>query len=268
MNSHSTKQIRTDHKDLIQDIAFDFYGKRVATASLDQSVKIWNINENNEWVFKEELKINPGLSKVAWAHPEFGSLLAVAFDRLVWIYEETCFGTGRNTQNGWVKRNTLQDARFAITDLKFAPKFLGLQLVVCTQNGEVRIYESTDILSSNVWTIVHPELKTNMSSCSSCSWSTCFNLPILLALGSDETNPTSDKLVIFEYNENNRTYSRIERVQNVICTEPIRSLAFAPSIGKLYHVLAIASKSLLVATIKNTPYDLLSSYIYSQLYII
>jgi hypothetical protein len=36
MNSQSslTKQVKTDHKDLIQDIAFDFYGKRVATASL------------------------------------------------------------------------------------------------------------------------------------------------------------------------------------------------------------------------------------------
>ena len=57
MSSYSTKKIRTGHKDLIQDIAFDFYGKRVATASLDQTVKIWNIKENNEWEFKEELKV-------------------------------------------------------------------------------------------------------------------------------------------------------------------------------------------------------------------
>ena len=56
--NYATKQIKTDHKDLIQDIAFDFYGKRVATASLDQSVRIWNITENNEWIFKEELKVN------------------------------------------------------------------------------------------------------------------------------------------------------------------------------------------------------------------
>jgi WD40 repeat protein len=57
MTTYQTKQIKTDHNDLIQDIAFDFYGKRAATASLDQSVKIWNINDNNEWVFKEELKV-------------------------------------------------------------------------------------------------------------------------------------------------------------------------------------------------------------------
>lgn len=196
------------------------------------------------------MKISPGLQKVAWAHPEFGSLLAVAFDRLVWIYEETCFGTGRSTQNGWVRRLALHDSRAAITDLKFAPKYLGLQLVICTQNGEVRIYECNDIINSNVWTIVHPDLKTYMSSLSSCSWSTCFNLPILLALGSDESNPTSDKLIIFEHNENTRQYSRIEKNQSQICTDPIRSLAFAPSVGKLYHTLAIASKSLLVSTIK------------------
>jgi nucleoporin SEH1 len=57
MNSFTTKQIKTDHKDLIQDIAFDFYGKRVATASLDHSVRIWYIDEKNEWIFKEELKV-------------------------------------------------------------------------------------------------------------------------------------------------------------------------------------------------------------------
>jgi WD40 repeat protein len=56
-SSSIKREIKTDHKDLIQDIAFDYYGKRVATASLDQTVKIWNINEKNEWILKEELKV-------------------------------------------------------------------------------------------------------------------------------------------------------------------------------------------------------------------
>jgi WD40 repeat protein len=255
MNSSSiTKQIKTDHKDLIQDIAFDFYGKRVATASLDQSVKIWTVNENNEWIFKEQLKINTGLHKVVWAHPEFGSLIAVACDRTVWIYEEASFGSGRNTLNGWVKHTpAFTYLRAPITDLKFAPKQLGLQLATCSQNGEARIYECTNISSPGGW---HEavDLKPNMTSCSSCSWSSCFNLPILLALGCDDaiTNASTEKLSIFEYNENDRTCPRIEKSQSVICSEPIRSLAFAPSIGKLYHVLAIASRSLMIATIKPT----------------
>lgn len=35
-----TKQIESEHKDLIHDVSFDFYGKRMATCSSDQSVKV------------------------------------------------------------------------------------------------------------------------------------------------------------------------------------------------------------------------------------
>ena len=133
---------------------------------------------------------------------------------------------------------------------------MGLQLAVCSQNGEARIYECSNISSPNECTLVN--LKTNMNNCSSCSWSSCFNLPILLAIGSDETNTdyktntNSEKLTIFEHNHLDNTWGRIEKAPSVICSEPIRSLAFAPSIGKLYHVLAIASRSLMIATMKPT----------------
>jgi len=34
------KNITTDHKDLIHDVSYDFYGRRMATCSSDQSVKV------------------------------------------------------------------------------------------------------------------------------------------------------------------------------------------------------------------------------------
>lgn len=34
------KSIQTDHEDLIHDVAYDFYGERLATCSSDQSVKV------------------------------------------------------------------------------------------------------------------------------------------------------------------------------------------------------------------------------------
>lgn len=34
------KHINTEHKDLIHDVAFDFYGHRMATCSSDQNVKV------------------------------------------------------------------------------------------------------------------------------------------------------------------------------------------------------------------------------------
>ena len=34
------KSIQTDHEDLIHDVAYDFYGERLATCSSDQTVKV------------------------------------------------------------------------------------------------------------------------------------------------------------------------------------------------------------------------------------
>lgn len=39
-NLFEAKPINTDHKDLIHDVSYDFYGRRMATCSSDQSVKV------------------------------------------------------------------------------------------------------------------------------------------------------------------------------------------------------------------------------------
>jgi len=36
----TAKSIAAEHKDLIQDVAYDFHGKRMATCSCDQHVKV------------------------------------------------------------------------------------------------------------------------------------------------------------------------------------------------------------------------------------
>ena len=43
--SYVTKSINVDHEDLIHDVAYDFYGKRMATCSSDQKVKVWDQDE-------------------------------------------------------------------------------------------------------------------------------------------------------------------------------------------------------------------------------
>lgn len=35
------KNIQTDHKDLIHDVSYDFHGRRMATCSSDQYVKVF-----------------------------------------------------------------------------------------------------------------------------------------------------------------------------------------------------------------------------------
>lgn len=37
----TSRSIHADHKDLIHDVAYDFYGERLATCSSDQTVKVF-----------------------------------------------------------------------------------------------------------------------------------------------------------------------------------------------------------------------------------
>jgi len=44
------RNIKTEHKDLIHDVAYDFYGTRMATCSSDQTVRIWECDtETGNW---------------------------------------------------------------------------------------------------------------------------------------------------------------------------------------------------------------------------
>ena len=81
------------HDDFIHDVAFDFYGTRCATCSSDRKIKVWgkeNHADGEPWVLQSEWSAHLGsVWKVAWAHPEFGQVLAsCSFDRTVYVWEE------------------------------------------------------------------------------------------------------------------------------------------------------------------------------------
>ena len=87
------------------------------------------------------------VTKLSWAHPEFGSVLASSsFDRTVKIWEEIPAADNADQQpqaNGsaavasgpgtrWVERAVLADAKGSVRAVEFAPHQFGLKLVrVC-----------------------------------------------------------------------------------------------------------------------------------------
>lgn len=134
-----------------------------------------------------------------------------------------------------IKRTTLVDSRTSVTDVKFAPKHMGLVLATCSADGVVRIYEAPDVMNLSQWSLQH-EISCKLS-CSCISWNpsrsvcacvcTCICVTMLLfflikacvcflsfssrahppmiAVGSDDNNVTySGKVQIYEYNENTR----------------------------------------------------------------
>ncbi|KAG9510788.1 Nucleoporin SEH1 [Fragariocoptes setiger] len=246
------RNIQADHADLIHDVAYDHYGRRLATCSSDQSVKVWDLDEKGSWKLKSSWKSHSGsVWKVTWAHPEFGQILATcSFDRTAVVWEEI---VDERNQSYWLKRVTLVDSRTSLTDIRFAPKHLGLMLVTCASDGHMRIYEAPDIMNLTQWTM-RDEFDCKMS-CSSITWNQSRIHPPMLAVGSDDSNNSAPKVLIYEYNDRVRKWSKIDVVASA--TDPVYDLTFAPYMGRSYHLLGIASKNVQIVTIKpiQTQYE-------------
>lgn len=158
--------IQNAHGDLVTDTLYDFYGLRLATCSLDQryvfntsilgpcfielqcSIKIWQLDETNTWNVEDDWKAHDAaISKLSWAHPEFGSIIASAsFDRTVKIWEQAAISQGDSQVNGtqpgggsfnsrWVERAVLSDAKGTVRAVEFAPHHFGLKLVRCASTA-------------------------------------------------------------------------------------------------------------------------------------
>ncbi|GIX68469.1 nucleoporin SEH1 [Caerostris extrusa] len=217
-----SRSIQADHKDLIHDVAYDFYGERLATCSSDQTVKIWDKGEDKQWHCTSSWKTHCGsVWKVTWAHPEFGQVIATcSFDRTVAVWEELGpeGSIGEKSQSQWVKKISLVDSRTLVTDVKFAPKHLGLQLATCSADGVLYF------------------------------WNLSRMHPPMIAVGSDESSqPTADKVILCEYSENTRRWPRIDTLP---VTDAVYDIAFAPNLGRSYNLLAVATKNLQIFIIR------------------
>lgn len=96
-NNVGAQLLHTHHQDFLQHIAFDHYGRRLATCSGDRNVMIWHL-EDGEWTLPQDGSWKAHLSSVnhlSWAHPEFGQLLATCGnDGLVKVWEERSDSSG------------------------------------------------------------------------------------------------------------------------------------------------------------------------------
>lgn len=71
----------------------------------------------------------------------------------------------------------------------------------------------------------------------------------MLAVGSDDSNTANGgKVFIYEFSENSRRWSKTETLTGV--TEAVHDIAFAPNLGRSYHLLAIATNNVRIMTLK------------------
>ena len=75
------------------------------------------------------------ITKLSWAHPVFGSVLASgSFDRTIKIWEQREDGSGTSSgvtdgKSRWAESATLLEAKSSVRSVEFAPHHFGLKLV-------------------------------------------------------------------------------------------------------------------------------------------
>ena len=223
---NTTTVVDSQHQDYIYQIAFDHYGRRVATISNDRHVRIWDLNDG--WHMAAEWQAHRGTT-LSWAHPEYGSLLATgSVDQDVKIWEE-------RSNDRWVAKASLTEARRAVTKVEFAPRHLGLKLAVGSADGYVRIYEAVDIMNLAQWPLaatLQPFQDGNKLGCSCLSWCTGrFEPPTLVVGGSH--------LVVYRYSEAARAWQSILQLPSPE-QGGVLDVAWAPNVGRRFHYIASA----------------------------
>ncbi|KAI8619853.1 WD40-repeat-containing domain protein [Chytriomyces sp. MP71] len=240
------------HEDVVHDVQYDYYGRRIATSSSDQRIKVWQLGDDDGgeyWTPADTWKAHDGsIAKVAWAHPEFGSVLASSsFDRTVKIWEENenePFNCGRR----WKLRATFTDSKGSVQGLEFAPHHLGLKLATCSADGWVRIYEAPDIMNLSNWSITGefeavPGSKETDRLC--ISWCPSRMLPQQIVVGCGDQNVAR----IYRVAPNNQ-WLPVEFLGPHL--DVITDVAWAPNMGRSYQLIATASKDAHVRLFKLT----------------
>uniref|UniRef100_A0A914UNS9 Nucleoporin SEH1 n=1 Tax=Plectus sambesii TaxID=2011161 RepID=A0A914UNS9_9BILA len=68
------------------------------------------------------------------------------------------------------------------------------------------------------------------------------------AAGCDDPNAQGSRVTIFEYNDSLRKWFKVETLPEV--SDPVCDVAFAPSVGRSYHLLAVASRNVHIFSLK------------------
>jgi len=124
----------THHEDMIHDLQYDYYGRRLASCSSDRLVKVFDVLDGNRLQHVADLKGHEGpVWQVAWGHPKFGSLIAsCSYDRKVCIWRES-------PKNIWTKIHEYGQSELSVNSVAWAPYEFGLCLACGSADGSVSV---------------------------------------------------------------------------------------------------------------------------------
>eukprot|EP01138_Halocafeteria_seosinensis_P004032 gb/GECG01004123.1/.p1 GENE.gb/GECG01004123.1/~~gb/GECG01004123.1/.p1 ORF type:complete len:379 (+),score=43.15 gb/GECG01004123.1/:1-1137(+) len=239
MSSRISARIDAGHSDYIHDVCYDYYGTWLATCGSDRKINVFEKQEDGSW---KKLWTVPAahegpILKLAWAHPEFGSVLAscsVDHSTIIWEGQELINEETGKIDYKWKKATGLGDARLAVNDIAFAPSHFGLRLAIGSGDGHVRVYEAPDPLKLTEWQMQN-EFLADSAGVRCLSWNDSREDDATLVVGG-----ASKTANIWSHNEQKGKWLKLAELRGH--TDHIHDTAWAPSMGRSFHRIATASR--------------------------
>ncbi|KAJ3805643.1 WD40 repeat-like protein [Lentinula aff. lateritia] len=231
-----TGLINSAHTDLVTCLAYDYYGTHLASCGLDQKICVTTVDQPP--TLKSEWKAhNAPITHIAWAHPEFGDVLAsAAMDRTVRIWDR-----GQ-------EKAVLLDARGSVRQVEFAPSAFGLKLAAVATDGWLRVYECLDLAALDVWALadavqVAREELVGKEVDAGCALSWCKERywGQLVAAVAGATDVV--KVIQFQPSGPQTILElHLPPASTTAPTAAITTVAWAPSCGRSYHLIATGGR--------------------------
>lgn len=225
------------HTGFVHDVAYDFFGERLATAGADHVVNVYAVNEEGQWVLQSSISAHTApIMRLDWAHPEFGTLIASAsLDHKVAIWEEQEMvdeATG-TVQLQFRCAGRLEDSRLGVNDVQFAPRHAGLQVATGSADGNVRVYKVTDSTDTQHWQL-QATFQADEHDVRGVAWCTSRNDASMLVVGGAMP-------VVSVWMQ--CTDPKEWRCCAELCghSGAVHGVAWAPECGRGFHCLASAS---------------------------
>uniref|UniRef100_A0A6U3CYF0 Anaphase-promoting complex subunit 4 WD40 domain-containing protein n=1 Tax=Lotharella globosa TaxID=91324 RepID=A0A6U3CYF0_9EUKA len=225
----------------IYDLAFDFHSQRFAISSADGRIRVY-AKGKSKYEQMDEFKVDVRARKLAWAPPHFGQVFAAASldDNIVRIYEETVSEKPRFRRVAQINNAANP------TDLAFKPgaePSLKLTLAVPSTDGKVRVYEASDAMSLKEWKKTS-ELEAGKTECTGLAWNpNYFEIPSLLVACGEE-------LAIWDFYKEQHRWVKSQEFPSDFHTSNINKVAWAPSMGRSFHLVATASDTTRIFKLK------------------
>ncbi|CDU20824.1 hypothetical protein YYC_01624 [Plasmodium yoelii 17X] len=241
----------SNHTKSINDCELDYYSKKLATCSNDNTVKIFDVSLAREPVCIAEIRDHTSaVWKVCWSHPKYGSLLAsCSYDKSVIIYKEVSI-------NRYDMIYINNEHKSSVNYIEWSPSEYGLHLGCACLDGTLSIISYNFNKGSTEGGWYKNSVRAHLNGVSCLSWEKPFNL-ISENKNLNDTNDAinsfklvsggyDNQVIIWMFDNNTKEFHKIFQMNDKPHNSLIKDVAWRPNLNDSTNMIASCSDEKIV----------------------